>query len=201
MDKDDVYGLLRNIVGVRNSRRMLKRGYKLREIADMQVSELMEKYGLCEEKATLLGSSVRLAQRVSTESFKIVGTSMRSGADIYRHFASKFTGLEVEQLWVVLLNGKHTIKDTIMVSQGTLTSAPVNPREVFRPAIMKAAASIVLVHNHPSGDPEPSLDDLEITNRLVQVGELVGIRVLDHVIVGSAAYVSLSDRGVMSRRG
>jgi DNA repair protein RadC len=198
MDKDDVYGLFMGIVGVEDTQRLLDRGYTLRGLAAMQVSDIIEKYGIEEEKAVRLGAAVRLAKRVACEPFRIVGTPMRNGADIYRYFASKMAGLQQEQFWVVLLNGRHTVKQTILVSQGGLTSSPVAPREVFRPAIEKAAAAIVLCHNHPSGDPSPSSDDLEITNRLCRVGELVGIKVLDHVIVGDAAYCSLSERGLMA---
>lgn len=83
----------------------------------------------------------------------------------------------------------------MLVSRGSLNASIVHPREVFRPAIVGSAASIILVHNHPSGDPEPSEEDLAITRRLVQVGELHGIPVLDHVVVAKAGFVSLRARG------
>lgn len=82
-----------------------------------------------------------------------------------------------------------------MVSRGSLNASIVHPREVFRPAILGSAASVILVHNHPSGDPEPSEEDLSITRRLAQVGELLGIPVLDHVVVGKRGFVSLRARG------
>ncbi len=99
---------------------------------------------------------------------------------------------------MVLLDGKHRVIGEELISQGTLTSSPVHPREVFAPAIRHSSAAVVLVHNHPSGDPTPSADDLDITRRLVDVGELVGIRVLDHVIIGDGTYTSLADRGLLS---
>ena len=92
---------------------------------------------------------------------------------------------------------RHRLVEDVLVSQGTLTSSPVHPREVFHPAIRVRGAAVVLLHNHPSGDPTPSADDLEITRRLVQVGDLVGIRVVDHVIIGQGAFCSLSDRGLL----
>ena len=98
---------------------------------------------------------------------------------------------------MLLLDGKHRLIAEKLISQGTLTASPVHPREVFGPAIRSSAAAIVLVHNHPSGDPTPSADDLDITRRLTDVGELVGIRVLDHVIVGDGRYASLADRGLL----
>jgi DNA repair protein RadC len=89
-----------------------------------------------------------------------------------------------------------------MASQGTLTASLVHPREVFRPALREAAAAIILVHNHPSGDPTPSREDREVTERLVHVGEILGIPVLDHVIVAERGYVSLrQDGGLAARPG
>jgi DNA repair protein RadC len=85
----------------------------------------------------------------------------------------------------------------VLISRGSLNASIVHPREVFRPAILASAASIILVHNHPSGDPDPSEEDLSITRRLVQVGELVGIGVLDHVVIAKRGSVSLRARSLM----
>ena len=102
-----------------------------------------------------------------------------------------------EEFHVLLLNARHEVLRRCLVSRGSLNASIVHPREVFRPAIVGSAASIVLLHNHPSGDPEPSEEDLAITRRLVQVGELVGIAVLDHVILAKTGYVSLRARGII----
>jgi DNA repair protein RadC len=102
-----------------------------------------------------------------------------------------------EHFLVLLLNARHEVMAIETVSIGSLNASIVHPREVFRPAIINSAASIVLVHSHPSGDPEPSEEDLSITRRLVQVGELVGIAVLDHVIIASRSTVSLRSRHIM----
>ena len=96
-----------------------------------------------------------------------------------------------EEFHVLLLNARHEVMRRVMVSRGSLNASIVHPREVFRPAIVGYAASVILVHNHPSGDPEPSEEDLSITRRLVQVGELVGIGVLDHVVIAKGGFVSL----------
>lgn len=100
-----------------------------------------------------------------------------------------------EHFVVLLLNARHEMQQRETISIGSLNASIVHPREVFLPAILHSAASVVLVHNHPSGDPEPSEEDLSITRRLVQVGDLVGIGVLDHVIVASRGVVSLRSRG------
>jgi DNA repair protein RadC len=82
-----------------------------------------------------------------------------------------------------------------MISQGTLTASLVHPREVFRPALRDAAAALVLVHNHPSGDPTPSAEDREVTARLASAGEILGVRVLDHIVVAERGYSSLREQG------
>lgn len=98
---------------------------------------------------------------------------------------------------VLLLNARHELMRRVTVSVGSLNASIVHAREVFKPAVLASAASVVLVHNHPSGDPEPSQEDLSITRRLVQVGDLLGISVLDHVIVARRGVVSLRARDAM----
>jgi DNA repair protein RadC len=102
-----------------------------------------------------------------------------------------------EHFVVLLLNARHEVQGRETISIGSLNASIVHPREVFLPAIVHSAASLVLVHNHPSGDPEPSEEDLAITRRLIEVGELVGIGVLDHVIVAERGTVSLRSRRLM----
>jgi len=127
------------------------------------------------------------------------GSQFRDASDIFRSFAPRLSGLKLERFYVVLLDGKHRVLEEVLVSQGTLTSSLVHPREVFAPAIRHSAAAVVFIHNHPSGDPSPSADDLEVTRRLCDVGDLVGIRVLDHVVIGDGSFVSFADRGLMPR--
>lgn len=98
---------------------------------------------------------------------------------------------------VLLLNARHEMMRRVTVSVGSLNASIVHPREVFKPAVLASAASIILVHNHPSGDAEPSEEDLSITRRLIHAGELLGIGVLDHVIVARRGTVSLRARGAM----
>jgi len=102
-----------------------------------------------------------------------------------------------EVFGVLILNTKHKIVAVHEISRGTLSNSMVHPREVFKPAVLHNAAAIICFHNHPSGDPEPSKDDIKITKRLVEAGEIMGIEILDHIIVGDDRYVSLKERGVM----
>ena len=98
---------------------------------------------------------------------------------------------------ILCLNTKKKVAGAHIISQGSLSSAIVHPREVFKAAILNNAASIILAHNHPSGDPEPSREDIETTRRLVEAGEILGIRVLDHIIIGEQRYLSMREEGLM----
>jgi DNA repair protein RadC len=101
----------------------------------------------------------------------------------------------VEQFGVVLLDTKHRVMRTTIVTVGTLDASIVHPREVFREAVASGAAAIVVFHNHPSGDPEPSQDDLVLTHRLIAAGVLMGVDVIDHLILGNVCYVSMKEQG------
>jgi DNA repair protein RadC len=102
-----------------------------------------------------------------------------------------------EVFGILILNTKNKIAAVHEVSRGTLNASMVHPREVFKPAVLHNAAAIICFHNHPSGDTEPSKEDIKITNRLVEAGKIMGIEILDHIIVGDDRYVSLKERGVM----
>ena len=104
---------------------------------------------------------------------------------------------EKEHFWVMGLNSKNTIKYIELVSLGSLTTAIVHPRETYRLACMKAVASIVAVHNHPSGDPAPSQDDIELTKRLKNAGDILGIKMLDHIIIGEPDHFSFVDQKIL----
>ncbi|MGI6657791.1 MAG: JAB domain-containing protein [Dethiobacteraceae bacterium] len=105
----------------------------------------------------------------------------------------------VEQFWVITLTTKNEIAGLHPISVGSLNASLVHPREVFKPAYLNNAASIMLTHNHPSGDPTPSREDITITKRLCEAGELLGIQVLDHIIVGEERFESLRAKGLISR--
>jgi DNA repair protein RadC len=124
----------------------------------------------------------------------------RSSQDIYEMFRERFLRADREEFVVLLLDAKNKLLGFHVVSVGSLTSSVVHPREVFKIAILGNAAAIILLHNHPSGDPTPSNEDLSITTRLRQIGDVLGIRVLDHVVIGDGRYVSFVDDGYFPRR-
>jgi DNA repair protein RadC len=122
---------------------------------------------------------------------------VRGPDDVVALVGRKLRAETREHFLVLLLNARHECVAVETVSIGSLNASIVHPREVFRPAILAAAASIIVAHNHPSGDPEPSEEDIAITRRLAQVGELVGIALLDHVVVAARGVVSLRERGLL----
>ena len=110
----------------------------------------------------------------------------------------QLAGKKREQFQVLLLDRKNRVTRDVMISQGSLTASIVHPREVFNPAIRDSAAAVIFVHNHPSGDPQPSPEDHTLTERLAEAGQLLGIPVLDHIIVGRDTYMSFADEGLLN---
>ena len=185
------------VLGRGPARRMAKLT-RLRELRVTSVGELTAVYGLSEGAAKKALAIVELARRIDGDKLD-PGTLFTGSGSVFGHArALGMCDLQVEQFRTLVLDGKNRLVGDVLVSQGTLTASPVHPREVFHPAIRLKGAAVVLMHNHPSGDPSPSADDLEITRRLVAVGDMVGIRVLDHVIVGAQTFVSMADRGLLT---
>lgn len=137
----------------------------------------------------------RLAREGPTERVRIAGPR-----HVYERCAPLLRDLLQEEFRVLLLNTQHAVLRDLVITRGTLDTSVVHAREVFRAAIVEGAAAVLLVHNHPSGDPAPSPDDIAITRQLIAAGELIGIDVLDHVVIGDAAYVSFVEAGLMERK-
>lgn len=169
-------------------------GGSLRRLVHTSLTELCAIKGVGPVKAAQIQAVLELAKRFGEEEF-IPGMPFRGSADVYAHFRERLGSEAYEQFYAVLLDNKHRKMRDVRISQGSLTSSVVHPREVYIPVIRESAAAVIFVHNHPSGDPTPSQEDLVLTRRLREVGELVGIRVLDHVIIGKGRYVSFVDDG------
>ena len=116
-----------------------------------------------------------------------------SSKEIYSYFFPEYSSLKVEIFKVILLNTKNQLIHGVEISKGSLNQTIVHPREVFNKAIKNSAASLILIHNHPSGDPAPSQEDIALTQTLVKSGQLLGIPVLDHIIIGNGDYYSFAD--------
>lgn len=123
--------------------------------------------------------------------------TVRSPEDVYRFLRKQLEGQDREHFVVILLSSKNAVIGVETISVGTLNASIVHPREVFKPAVVNSAAAIILAHNHPSGVATPSQEDIAITKRLKKAGEVLGIDVLDHVIIGGKGYASLKELGVI----
>ena len=161
-------------------------------LAAADVTELASVHGIGLARAAALIAAFGLARRL-TEARVAPGTPVRSGGDVARLVREATRGYGRESFWSLSLDVRHRVVAQRLVSLGGLGNAPVHPREVFAPALKERAAALVVAHNHPSGDPSPSGDDRLVTERLRQVGELVGIELLDHVVVGHERYFSFAD--------
>ena len=151
--------------------------------------------GLGKGKSLELLALLELAKRLGEKrGERRVVTCPEDAAD---YAMPRFRYEDREHFAVILLNVKNHILSMPVISVGSLTASVVHPREVFKPAIIKGAVSIILVHNHPSGDTSPSKEDIEVTARMVQVGKVMDIPVLDHIIVGGDKFVSLKEKGVI----
>ena len=170
---------------------------ELGSLREADVQELTEIDGIGSTKACSIVASLELARRLMGRESDELRISMKNPESVANLLMEDMRGLKQEHLVALLLNAKCEIESRITVSIGELTSTVVHPREVFRPATRKGAAGIILAHNHPSGDPTPSQDDIQSTKRIMEVSKLVGIRLLDHLIIGDGRYISLRNEGYM----
>lgn len=178
------------------SSRILKETGGLNGVLSCSAEELLDLRGIGEAKASQLLALGELLKRFksfqSGEQFKI--TQPKDAAE---YVMNDMRYLKQEHLKVILLNTKNMVTSVKDVSIGSLNSSIVHPREVFREAIRKSSASIIICHNHPSGDPAPSSEDILLTNRIKECGKLIGIELLDHIIIGDGCYVSLKEKGIL----
>ena len=166
-------------------------------ISAATVTELCQTPGIGMAKACEIKAAFELGRRwLANQEGPLV--QVRSSRDVANHYMPLLAGKKREQFQVLLLDRKNHITRDVMISQGSLTSSVVHPREVFNPAIRDSAAAVIFVHNHPSGDPQPSPEDHTLTARLVEAGQVLGIPVLDHIIVGRDTYMSFADEGLLN---
>lgn len=165
----------------------------LLELARFEVEELMVEFGVGPVSARRIQAAFSLG-KAWARARQPERPSLRSPRAVFELLEAEARGLEQETFWSLLLDGKQRLRLLVPVSAGTLTASLVHPREVFRGAIRAAAAALIVAHNHPSGDPEPSAEDLAVTERLREAGEVLGIPLQDHVILGAGTFVSLRER-------
>lgn len=175
-------------------------GGALRRLGCAQLPEICRVTGIGSAKATRIAAALELGRRALQES-RPDRERIRSAADVYEQVRLRMRDLAHEEFHVLLLNTQNAVLRHLVVTRGTLDASLVHPREVFRAAIAEAAASVIVIHNHPSGDPTPSAEDRAVTRQLVDAGRLVGIDVLDHVVIGEGRYVSFAEAGLMQHSG
>lgn len=178
------------------AQRLLNQIGSLSKLADMSLMELTRIKGIGPVKALQLLAGLELGRRISRIRHSDA-VSIRRPEDAVDLVMESMRHLRKEHFVCLFLNTKNRVLAQETVSIGTLDASLVHPREVFRAAIKHGAASMICVHNHPSGDPTPSREDVDITKRLMEAGELVGIEVLDHIVIGDNQYVSLKERGLV----
>ncbi len=179
------------------AQRLLREFGSLRTLAEASIEQLAKVRGIGQAKAVQLKASVELAKRVSRPPDG-QPPLVETADDAAKLLRPVLVDKKKEHFVALLLDARHHLIRLSPIAVGSLSASLVHPRELFKEAIAASAAAVILAHNHPSGDPEPSDHDLVLTKRLVQAGRLLGIEVLDHLIVGSRETVSLKSRGVVT---
>lgn len=178
------------------ARELLVRAGGLAALAELPPAALEALPGVGPAKSASIAAALELGRRLVSIPL-VRGQAIRSPEDVQRHFGPRFRGRPRESFHVLLLDARHRLMSIDEVSVGTLTASLVHPREVFREAIRQAAAALLLVHHHPSGDPSPSPEDRAVTDRLTAAGRLLGIGVVDHVIVSEGGFFSFQQAGCL----
>ena len=185
------------------ARTMLNKYRSLNGLATASVEELADFKGVGKVKAQVLKAALDLHRRMAIE-HPVETPCVRTPGDAVDLVRPRVKTLTCETFWVLLLNAKNRlIGEPRSISSGILDASLVHPREVFREAIQASCAAVILLHNHPSGDPQPSAEDLRITRQLVEAGRIVGIRVLDHLVIGRPGagrendFISLRETGMI----
>jgi len=168
----------------------------LGRLAAMPVAALTRIPGVGLARATAVHASLELGRRMSVEA-REAGAPLRCPRDVMDVFEPRLRELPVEEFHVAILDAQHRLERDVLITRGLLNSSLVHPREVFREAIAERAAAVILVHNHPSGDPTPSAEDRIVTQQMVAAGRLLDIPVHDHIIVGRGRYVSFAETGLL----
>lgn len=163
----------------------------------LEIAELAAKYGIGRAKASRVAAALELGKRAFRQDLEQERLVFSSGEDVVRWARPRLSALEHEEVWLLSLDGQNGLKAARRVAQGGLHGCALTPKDILRPALRAAATAIILLHNHPSGSPEPSPEDLAMTEQLAIASQVVGIELLDHLIVARQEYCSLAERGVI----
>jgi DNA repair protein RadC len=180
---------------VQVGQRLLNKFGGLRGLHRTPFQELMEQHGLGEAKASQIKAAIELGRRLTLEAPE-ERPAINSPADAAALVQYEMSALEQEHLRVTLLDRRNRVMETVDVYKGSVNSSQIRVGEVFKEAIRKNASALIVIHNHPSGDPTPSPDDVAVTRAIVQAGKLLDVEVLDHLVIGHGKWVSLKERGL-----
>ncbi|PWT91504.1 MAG: hypothetical protein C5B54_05190 [Acidobacteria bacterium] len=181
---------------VQLAQRILGQFGGVQKLALLSAIELQDVHGVGPAKAAGLKAAFELSRR-HVQRNENRQPQFSQSQTVYQYFEPKLRGRVQEEFWVVALDTKNRLIVAQSITKGTLSGSLVHPREVFGFAIKNSAASIIILHNHPSGDPQPSLEDRKVTTQIAQAGKLMGIELLDHVIIGQSCYFSFRDQGLL----
>ncbi len=170
-------------------------GRGLRNIAEGTLDKFKSFKGISDVKASQLMALAELSKRIST--LKLEKIKISSPGDAAMFLMEEMRYYKKEYFKIILLDTKNNIKKISEISVGSLNSSIVHPREVFSEAVASSASSVILVHNHPSGESEPSREDISLTNRLDECGKILGIKILDHIIIGDGVFYSFKEEGLL----
>jgi DNA repair protein RadC len=198
MDAFEVFEILSNLIG-NGSRasRLLRHFGSPQNLAFASLEEIRRAGKLTSRQASSLYFALRLGREICSMPLR-AGERFSNSRDLFFRYRARFFSANKEHFFSFHLNSKNQLIREILVSIGSLSTSIVHPREVFAPAVRDSTAAIIFMHNHPSGDPAPSREDRECTQRLVQAGEILGIRVLDHIVLGHDDYYSFADAGLLN---
>ena len=178
------------------SQKLVSRFGSLKRIANASVEELTQTKGIGPAKAAQIKAALEFGKRLEAEAGEKPRPVLKSPEDVAAVVRSELKGKKKEHFLVLCLDTRNRLIDRKLVSMGSLDTSIVHPREVFKEAVSACAASVIFAHNHPSGDPEPSKEDVELTKRLAKAGEIMGIAVLDHIIICEKTHLSLKARNL-----
>lgn len=198
----DVVNLLSNVLGHGGaspaahaaSRRLLRYFGSAQDLARATLEEIRRAGKLSERQAASLFYALQLGKQVCSLPLR-AGERFSNSKELYQRYRARFFSANKEHFLSLHLNSKNQLIREVLISIGSLSTSIVHPREVFAPAVRDSTAALIFIHNHPSGDPNPSLEDRDCTQRLIQAGKILGIRVLDHIVFGYDDYYSFADAG------
>lgn len=179
------------------AQKLLSKFGNLKNLASASVEELTQIRGIGLAKAAQIKASFELSKRLENSSSETTKITVKSPEDVIKTARSHLKGKKKEHFLVLCLDTRNHLIKTNTISIGSLDCSIVHPREVFKDAISSSAASVIFIHNHPSGDPTPSEDDIKMTKRLIEAGEIIGIEVLDHIIICDSDHVSMKAKNLV----